>query len=175
MTQTAVRHITLTELTALAETYFKYQQAYDELVARAAKGKEKLDFITQVLLPNAMREIGLTEFRLADGRRMVSAPIISASVTEDTMPMAESWLAEHKLDGIIKHQVICEFGKGENEQAKKIVEMLREAGIIDVQDKKSIHYQTLCATIREQMRAGVDFPEEPFHLFITDQVKVSKK
>lgn len=170
--------ITMQDLIGLAH---RTLQVADEVAAAQAalrKAEKRLELHAQNLLPNAMRELDITEFKLSDGRKIQLSPKVSASVTPDRMEQARAWLTEHNLNGIIKHQLILEFGKGEDDVAERVkravLELLEDVDLDHsyLTDKESIHNQTLCAMIREQMRNSVDIPEEPFALHITDAVKV---
>lgn len=172
--------ITLQDLSGLVDRFMDAEKDVAEKEKAFKASKERLALYQENLLPNTLRELDVREYKLGDGRVISLDMKVSCGVTDLTMDAAEAWLTEHNLDGIIKHQVIVEFGKGENEQANEMLTRIREElekmemPLTSATDKKAIHFQTLAAMVREQMAQGVDVPEEPFQLFITDRVKVKK-
>jgi hypothetical protein len=164
----------LAEVSALAQRQVKQEQALEKAEALLAKAKEDLKYTTEVLLPNAMVELGLSEIRLETGEFIQVERKITASISENHFSDAKDWLVAHNLDGIIKHAVSLSFSKGEGAKAEKALTVLVEAGFTP-QDKESIHYQTLNATVREQLGKGVDMPADIFGIFEVVKTKVSLK
>lgn len=179
--------ISMQDLMGLAQRMLKQMDAVKASEDALKIEKERLALLQNVQMPNAMRELYMDQFRLADGRIVEIRPTISCSVSDENMEAAREFLTLHNHHGIIKHLVITEFGKGEDALAQKIIARLKEA-LLDaaseeedgdlaaymekVKDVESINYQTLAATIRKLMGDGIDVPEEPFALWITDVVKV---
>ena len=152
------------------------------------------------LIPNALREVGMTELKLRDGSKLTVEPSITASIPEFYWPQAEQWLIDHDKDGIIKNVVALAFDKGENEASiwfkelaqilvanedfrgkvqalldehkQEIEDHIDDPLVAEVSAKKSVHPQTLKAFVREQMRQGVDVPDQLFGLYITNKAKI---
>lgn len=194
-----MRQITLQDVTAFANKLLVERQKAEDAAAAATKQLDIVKRIEDELLPNMLREVGMMEFKLGDGRTVSVEPHIACTISAENFPAAEEWLQERDLDGIIKNQVVIEFDKGMNMAAEnlkgalltmcafpklfvQIVELcqvVQKESIADpaeemavVAGKKNIHPQTLKAFVREQMRKGVDVPEDLFSLFITDHVKI---
>lgn len=171
--------ISLQDLTGLVNRYVSAEDDVEAAEEALKQAKAKLALYQDNLIPNVLRELDMPEIRLPDGRTVTCKMNVSCKVDERTMPDAEKWLAERDLDSIIKHQVITEFGKGENELAKEIYAVIEKAledkdklPFTYIKDQKTIHFQTLAAMVREQMGKGVDVPEEPFQLFVTDRATI---
>ena len=123
--------------------------------------KKRLDQVRQVELPNALAETGLSLIGLPTGERIEVKPKYYASIPVERKDEAFTWLENHEAGGIIKNVVKAEFGKGENEFAKKAMEALAELGFRATQDM-SVHPMTLKSFIKDLFERGVEFPLDLF-------------
>jgi hypothetical protein len=123
--------------------------------------KENLRNIQEYLLPEAMFAVGMSEFKLSSGAKITIKEDVYASVRKDFMPQAVEWLDSAGLGGIVKDKVEVNFGRGELESVKDLMEFCKATGL-NASEKLSIHPQTLKAVVREQLANGVQFPEEFF-------------
>lgn len=167
-----VNNEALKQISELARQQVKAEGAVKSATDALEKAKKELQYVSEVLLPNAMTEAGMSEFRLESGESIEIKRDIYASIAEANWLTAKEWLQEHNLDGIIKHSVSLSFGKGEDANATEAVELLVEAGFAPA-DKESIHPQTLKAFVREQLANGVDLPMEVFGVHEVVKAKVS--
>ncbi len=133
--------------------------------------KRQLDFVRQVEIPNAMSELGLSNVTLTSGAKIEVKQKYYASIPVDRKEEAFSWLEEHKLDGVIKNVVKCEFGKGENTNAKEAMKELTSLGFCPSQDI-SVHPMTLKALVKDLFERGVEFPMEVFGAGTVSESKV---
>jgi len=121
--------------------------------------------LTDEDLPALLHEIGLPKFELDDGTKVTLQQTYGAHISEANQQDAFSWLREHGFEDIIKNTVACEFGKGEDSEAVRFMELAQSEGV-PVQQKTSVHPQTLKAFVRERVEAGDDFPMQTFGAFI---------
>ena len=129
------------------------------------EAKQKLLKLTDEDLPALLQEIGLPKFELDDGTKVTLQQTYGAHISEANQPEAFGWLREHGFEDIIKNTVACEFGKGEDSEAVKFMELAQSEGV-PVLQKTSVHPQTLKAFVRERVEAGDDFPMRTFGAFI---------
>jgi len=158
----------------LAHRQVREEREVADLTASLKLATEKLRYVQEVLLPNAMQEAGFSEFTLDSGEGIEIKRDIHASISEERFPIAKAWLQENGYDGIIKHVVSLSFGKGENDAAEKAVTALVAEGFTP-SDKESIHHSTLKATMKELLGNGVDVPMEVFGIHEVVKAKVSVK
>jgi hypothetical protein len=85
-----------------------------------------------------------------------------------------SWLAKVNGESIIKGEVVVAIAKGHKEDATKLVESLTKQGHSAVFEEE-VNFQTLNAFLREQHKAGVEIPSEPFGLFVGKKVTLKIK
>lgn len=129
------------------------------------EAKKKLLKLTDEDLPALLHEIGLQKFELADGTKVTLQHTYGAHISEANQPDAFGWLRKNGFEDIIKNTVACEFGKGEDADATKFMELAQKEGV-PVQQHTSVHPQTLKAFVRERVEAGDDFPMQTFGAFI---------
>ena len=115
-------------------------------------------------LPDLMTELGLTELKLSDGSVVSLKEDVDARITDDTRPGALRWLLEHGFGGLIKTEVSLSFGRGEHDEAERVVDEL-QAHYNNIALKEDVHPSTLKAFVREQMAAGTAVPVDLFHIY----------
>ena len=142
----------------------------DELKA----AKEQVKLLSEVKIPNLLTERGLSEVRMADGRKVIVEEELAASVSKANRKEAFGWLRTHNLGDIIKAQVITSFGQGEEEQAAALVEELQGKNM-PVEFKEAIHASTLKAFCKEQIKLDpLNFPVKLFGVFQFKKTKIKK-
>lgn len=129
----------------------------------AKRVSEALKQVQEVAIPNLMATIGLKEFKLKNGMKVTIKEDVYASIRKDFTNQAVAWLDEHNLGDVVKDEVKVNFGRGEKELAKALMEFCEEQGFT-ADEKLSVHPMTLKAMVKEQMAQGVEFPEEFFSI-----------
>lgn len=124
------------------------------------KMNEDLRVLSTETLPNMMAEVGLESFTLLDGSKIEIANKVYAKLPEDNYA-AFTWLREQGMDGVIKTQVVLDFGKGDDSEVEKVREVLQEMGLIPMV-KSTVHHMTLKALVREQIEKGNPIPLDAF-------------
>ena len=135
--------------------------------------KEDYRKISEDLLPNKLREMGVSEFKLADGTSMSIQQYYSARITPENRDVCFHWLENNGLGDIIKNTVSANFGRGEDEAAQELMTKLERDGHTLVQ-KKWVEPMTLKAVVREQVEKGNDLPLDTFNVYIGQKIKVKK-
>jgi hypothetical protein len=153
----------LKRVVELSELLVRQQSRVDALKEELAAANADLVRTQQEDLPTLMLELGLTEIKLDDGRKVTVTEDCSCSITEKTRAAAMRWLRANKFDGIIKTQVTTAFGKGEAERAEKLTAQLREEGY-DADCKDTVHPQTLKSFVKERMKASQPLPMDLFNV-----------
>jgi hypothetical protein len=81
--------------------------------------------------------------------------------------------ARTAIDDLIKNNVICSFGRGEDEKAAEFAQAARERGLSPEQ-KQDVHAQTLKAWVRERVEGGDSFPMDLFGAFVGQRATIKK-
>ena len=74
--------------------------------------------LSEDTLPNKLQELGVSEFKLADGTSMSVQTYYSARITPDNRDACFHWLENNGLGDVIKNTVSANFGRGEDDAAK---------------------------------------------------------
>lgn len=136
--------------------------------------KDKNDRLRQYreqLMPQLMEDLGITEFVLSDGRKIILQEITSGAISEATKREAMEWLRQHNHDGIIKNTVAVSLPRGDDEMAQRVIHNLHASGVHNITHKQEVHYQTLQAFLRE-MAHTPNFPRELFKVHEVKRVIV---
>ena len=166
----------LQDVSELAKEVLKAEEEINALETVLSDKKKEHRNLVENRIPAAMQEIGMSNFTMADGSMIEVKPFYSASIPKDRKGEAFEWLRKHGYDDIIKNLVSVQFGRGEDDDASKLIGMIRENGMIPSQTEK-IESQTLRAWVREMVEQGVKFPTELFGAFCGTKanIKSSKK
>lgn len=152
------------ELQIVSDLSYKQVELEDKvakLEEELKEAKKQLAFVSQVELPNALAEIGLASVTLTNGAKIETKMKYYASIPVDKKREAFDWLQEHDYDSIIKNVVKCEFGKGENDNAKEAMRELISIGLRPT-NEQSVHPMTLKSFVKDLFERGEEFPLELF-------------
>lgn len=162
----------LEEISQLAKSLQDQDTAIATLEEQLEKMKEKAKHLSEVLIPEAMMEVGMESFKLKDGTSVTISKFYSGSIKEEFADRAFAWLRSTGNDSLIKREVKLAFGKGEDAAANKVLDILEQNGYSPT-DKSSVHPMTLKSFIREQMESGnPDFPAEVFGAYVGNKTKI---
>lgn len=154
----------LREITALISAQLRLEQELLHAQATVQELEHKLRRVSDELLPDALVNLNISEFKLADGSSVKVKQLLEAGITEQKAPEAFKWLRGHGFGDLIKHQLVVKFSRGEEEKLKKLKPELLKLGV-DFNDKEQVHPQTLKAFCSEQMgnpETATGFPTELF-------------
>jgi hypothetical protein len=165
--------VTLNDLVLAAKTQQMMEMTVETLEKSLKIEKEKQRKQSQEIVPNMMAEMGIESFTLDNGYKVSIKDTYFASIPEANLYACFEWLRQSGLDGIIKTVVAANFGKGEDQEAQKVLDLLTQAGVVaDV--KSTIHPQTLKAFIKERITKGLDLDLELFGATVVKTTVISK-
>jgi hypothetical protein len=119
----------------------------------------QLKLITDKQLPDLFQQLGLKEFTLADGTKVLMDQQVYPNISEANKAAAHAWLRKNKFDSLIKSKCDISFGKGDDKKAAALIAFLTKKGYTSYTLKESVHPQTLGAFVREQLAAGKALPD----------------
>lgn len=163
---------TLQEISDLAKTQVDYEKRIEQLESTLSELKDKLRNVSEVLIPEAMLSVGMESFKLSDGTSVKIEKYYAGKIPEDKQDEAFAWLRQTGNDSLIKREVKCQFGKGEDQEAQIAIQALQDLGL-NPTDKASVHPMTLKSFIRENVEGGKEFPMELFGAFIGNRTKIA--
>jgi hypothetical protein len=124
-------------------------------------------------IPALMDEMGVERLDV-DGVTVTRKMMVHASIPKDRKDEALGWLRSEGLDDIIKNDVTCSFGKGEDNIAGDVLGMLQERGY-DASAKTYVHPMTLKAFVKERMESGKPIDLDMFGAFVANAAEIRRK
>jgi hypothetical protein len=164
----------LSKIAGLAELQLVLEQQVQEIEDRLKDKKEQLKKVQEFDLPEAMAEVGVASFTMANGCKVNVKPYYSGKIDEENCDACFGWLRDNEFGDLIKHELTIGLPKGEDEKAKELTATLRAMGL-GYKDKEGVHPSTLSAFIREQVEKGAAFPLETFKAYIGRKAKITTK
>jgi len=162
----------LAEVADLATRQLNIEHEIESLESALEAKKESLNQIQQSLLPEAMLALGMQSFKLNDGTCVLVEKFYSAKIPDEMQSAAFKWLRDNGHGSLIKRNITCKFGKGEDEVAERIKSLLIKSNVVP-EDKTSVHPQTLKAFVREQSEDGKPLPTDLLGVYIGNRSKVT--
>ena len=164
----------LQSLTKLCDKLLRTQGTIGTAEDRLQRLKEQEKTLSEELIPQCLAEIGIEEIRLTDGSRISAQPYYGARITQAKSVSAHAWLREQGHGDLIKNIVSVQFGRGEDERAKAVIQLLKKEGLMPDQ-KESVHPSSLKAFVKEQIESGNQvFDQEAKELFSVYECKRTK-
>tara|TARA_R100001377_G_C3170709_1_gene102978 strand:+ start:393 stop:947 length:555 start_codon:yes stop_codon:yes gene_type:complete len=151
------------------ETVRKKITAREEEVKKL---KEQEFTLENESIPTLLDEIGMKAVTLSSGSKVEIKEDYYAHISEENKAEAHEWLRKNGFDDIIKNDIICRFGRGQEAVATNLLNKLTEAGDNPIQ-KSEIHWSTLRAFVKEQIQKGSDIPQDKFGVYVTNKVKIT--
>ena len=136
--------------------------------------KEKARELSQIVIPQMMKEMNITKLKLKDGASIEVSNFYSAKIILEKQEEAFNWLRSNGLGDIIKNDVTVTFGRGEDNKAMAYATLAKGQGYEPVQ-KIGVHPQTLKGVVRERTESGQDMPADLFNTFVGNQTKITKR
>jgi len=162
----------LESVSKLAQEQLALEQEIARIEAELSEKKKAYSELSEIKIPELMEEIGIDEFRLANGVRVSVNPFYSGKITDIA---AYKWLEENGEADIIKGEVSIPFPKGFSKQhLRAIVNVSKELGL-DAQVGEQVHPSTLRAWIKEMIQSGKQFPRELFNVYVGKRTKLTLK
>lgn len=172
LTQAPVSDDQLQSIADLAKIQIQKESQIEELELKLADLKEELKKVSEVLIPEAMMAVGMSDFTLKDGTYVGVSKYYSASIPKDKTNEAFAWLRTNQFGEIIKREIKSKFGKGEDERATELAMTLARMKI-NFEDKESVHPQTLKAFVKEQIESGTSIPMDLLGVYIGNRSKIT--
>ena len=161
------------QLSQLVRSLRNVEQQIEDAENHIKSLKQEKHRLSVENIPALMDEMGVERLDV-DGLTVERKMIVSASIPKDRKDEALSWLRENGLDDIIKNDVTCSFGKGQDNSAKNVIAILQDAGF-DPATKTHVHPSTLKAFVRERVTDGKPIDLDMFGAFISNAAQLRRK
>ena len=167
--------VEISEVKDVSEASNKFLKIESDILALEHQVKQKNNELLQMndSIVQLMESRGVKEIKLTNGDAVSFKPFFKGSITREKEAEAFKWLEDNNHGELIKNIVSIRFGKGDNEQASKLIEDLEQNGLAPDQ-KRKVEPMTLNAFIGEQINSGKELPIEVFSVFMGNKVKIKK-
>ncbi len=108
-------------------------------------------------LPEAMKQVGLSEFTLSNGAKISVKDDLNCNIKAANKNPAYEWLREHGHGDIIKNDVLFSFGTGQDDAKQEAIDYAEEQDL-PYSVKEAIHAGTLNAWAKRQLE--IEDPEQ---------------
>lgn len=123
-------------------------------------------------LPTLVESMGMRKFVLTNGFVVSIEEKIHAGITQENQERAFEWLKETDNDGIIKNKVEVPFGKGQDDEASALMEVLKKHGY-SYSNSRSVHPSTLKAFVKRRLEDGLPTPTDVFSIYVEKVATIS--
>lgn len=169
----------LARIMTMAEQLLETQATVARLTEELEKAQAQQTRLEQEDLPELMREVELTSFRMKDGREIELVDEISCGISKENTQAAMSWLEKNNFGGIIKTLVKMSFDREDRaaavELARDVEAKARAQGVTVMPEVvESVHAATLKAFVKEELGRGNAIPFDLFSIHPYSKVKIKK-
>lgn len=169
-----VSNAALRDISQLAEEEVELEEEVARLEQSLKDKKRELSFLQEVRLPEAMDNINMQHFALADGTAIEVKQVTKASIPSRHREAAIQWLRDNGYGALVKRKLALTFGKGQDEVADEVVRYLQEQMQLNADDKPEVHHQTLTAFVKEQQAKGVQLPEDLLGVYNARKAEIKR-
>ena len=157
----SVSNDALQQIATLANTQLLLEKNIAAMEEQLKQTNELLRKVQEIDLPNAMAEAGMKAFTLNNGAKITIKDDVAVSIPKDQKYQAYQWLRDNGFGDVIKHNVVVEFGKEDDDAAIRLMQYCEKQGK-HAEDQQSVHSQTLKALVKEQLAKGKEIPLDLF-------------
>ena len=161
------------QLSDLVRVLRNVEQQIDDAEKHLKTLKQEKHKLSVENIPALMDEMGVERLDV-DGLTVERKVMVHASIPQDRKDEAFAWLRENNLDDIIKNDVTCSFGKGQDNLAGDAVGILQDRGF-DPKTKTHIHPSTLKAFVKERVTDGKPINLDMFGAYINNAAEIRRK
>ena len=157
----------------LAQRQVRLEREVEKAEESLKVAKAALAQVAERDLPEAMEALELVELLMADGSRVTLSDDVAVGITKEREPQAFAWLRAHGHGRLLKRLVAVSFGRDEDATAERTFAQLAGQFGPRASQKVTVHFQTLKAFVKEQLRDGQPLPMELFGVVPLKRTKVT--
>lgn len=139
--------------------------------------RDELNDVKFKRLPELMTEVGLRNVETSDGTHISLTELVTGNLPADLEKRREAleWIEANGGANLIKYEIDIRM-PASDESLSTMLEVEDTLKELDVQytKKEGIHAQTLCAWVRERLKAGEDVPFDKLNVFSRLQAKIEQ-
>jgi hypothetical protein len=164
----------LEKIGAVATDIADTQEEISEIKENLKKKEDYHKKLSQEILPSLFSEVGLSEIKLSDGRKIKVSEYYTATPLKENRAKVYTWLRDNGFGDLVKNQVSCSFGRNEDGKARGLIDILDEKGFQSSQ-REWVEPSTLRAFVREQYEAGIELPMDLLGAFVGHKTTIKSE
>ena len=165
---------TMGKIGAVATDIADTQEEISKLKEQLQRKEDYERKLSREVLPSLFSEVGLSELKLSDGRKIKVSEYYTATPLKENRAKVYTWLRNNGFGDLVKNQVTCSFGRNEEEKASRLLSHLHEKGYQSTQ-RESVEPSTLRAFVREQYEGGKELPMDLLGAFIGHKTTIKSE
>lgn len=142
--------------------------------AELKKAQDLRKDIEERQIPDAMREAGVEELKLAGGVVIGIEEVLGVTVRKDNKQRVLNWLEKEGHGGIIKRKLSVAFNKDQQDEASNLIKVLVEEHGMCTKEEREYSSQTLKKIVRERREAGLPVPDDIINVYSAEKAKITK-
>jgi hypothetical protein len=164
----------LATLKGLGDSLNELNSKVIEAEEEVSKLKTTRKKVAEELIPDLMNKVGLKLVQLEDGTKIKVDEFVDARIKDANV--AFEWLRETNNESIIKNQISVSLGRGDDDRAQQVLELLKENDV-EADHKITVHNQTLKAFCRDALdnpELAESLPREAFGIYQGKRAKITQ-
>lgn len=133
--------------------------------------KESLRKLCEEEMPELFNEVGVSGIILPNGVTVQVDTSIHCGIPADRKEDAFEWLKANNHGDLIKNEFTVKFGRKEDNMVTEFKETAEKLGL-KYDNKQKVEPMTLKAFVKEQMKTGVQLPQDLFGIFVRRVVNI---
>jgi len=164
----------LATLKGLGDSLNELNSKVIEAEEEVSKLKTTRKQVAEELIPDLMNKVGLKLVQLENGTKIKVDEFVDARIKDANV--AFEWLRETNNESIIKNQISVSLGRGDDDRAQQVLELLKENDV-EADHKITVHNQTLKAFCRDALdnpELAESLPREAFGIYQGKRAKITQ-
>jgi len=162
----------LESLSSLCKEMLEQQEMIANLEEQLKTVREKERKLSEEYIPNKMSELGYSKLQLKDGQKIEIKPFYAAKIPSERVQEAFQWLRDNGHGDLIKNNVTLTFGRSQDNEAKNLVDELKQKGH-NVNQVEKVEPMTLKAFVKDEIQQGRSVPSDLFGVYIANKAKIT--
>lgn len=163
----------LQKIVGLANQYVDLAWDIERLKSQLALLEKQYNDLGNVMLPDAMRAVGLKEFQLENNYRLKVRDVLGCTLLKENVDKAEEWLEANGHSGLMKHELRIDVPKQHTLGLNALIKAVQGLGYKH-EDIKRIHPQTLLKWAREMEENNDRIPDDIFNVYHGYKTEINK-
>ncbi len=166
------------ELTALTKAYVTQEREVQRLEGELKYAKVRYREIKEESLPDLMLSLLPKDTILSvpgTNERIKIDDEVFINTGMGRSPDVHDWLDSTGNGSLVKRQIIVEFEREQQEQARGLLEALRSEGYPYAKEEGVVNYQSLLKLVKDRLAEDEDVPEDLLGVVVRQVAKFVRK